>query len=100
MHACDCDGAAQEMVYYQTIDDDDEDLLAAILSASDAAPKYNPELLKGTLQQQACPIFTVPTHCLSTLLRSKPEWPHRHSHSTSDTSAQCGYPPLRTKFSM
>ena len=41
-------------MYYQTIDDDDEDLLAAILSASDAAPKYNPELLKGASDQQAC----------------------------------------------
>lgn len=46
-------GAVQEMVYYQTIDDDDEDLLAAILSASDAAPKYNPDLLKGASDQQA-----------------------------------------------
>ena len=44
--------AVQEMVYYQTIDDDDEDLLAAILAASDAAPKYNPELLKGASDQQ------------------------------------------------
>ena len=53
-----CDDAVQEMVYYQTIDDDDEDLLAAILAASDAAPKYNPELLKGTVtsagQAEAC----------------------------------------------
>lgn len=40
-------------MYYQTIDDDDEDLLAAILSASDAAPKYNPDLLKGASDQQA-----------------------------------------------
>ena len=40
-------------MYYQTKDDDDEDLLAAILSASDAAPKYNPDLLKGASDQQA-----------------------------------------------
>ena len=59
MHAYLCHGAAQEMVYYQTIDDDDEDILEAILSASDAAPKYNPELLKGTSHQQACSNFTV-----------------------------------------
>lgn len=42
------------MVFNAEIADDDEDLLAAILAASDAAPKYNPELLKGPTDQQVC----------------------------------------------
>ncbi len=61
-------GAVQEMVYYQTIDDDDEDLLAAILSASDAAPKYNPDLLKGASDQQVC-LEICPARRLSQSLR-------------------------------
>ena len=56
---------AQEMVYYQTIDDDDEDILAAILSASDAAPKYNPDLLKGASDQQARRSLLSSHSCLS-----------------------------------
>lgn len=42
------------MVFNGEIADDDEDLLAVILAASDAAPKYNPELLKGPANQQVC----------------------------------------------
>lgn len=42
-------------MYFEKIVDEDDDLLAAILAASDAAPKYNPELLKqeGSEQQVA-----------------------------------------------
>ena len=39
-------------MYFEKIRDDDEDMLAAILEASDAAPKHNPELLKGGEEQQ------------------------------------------------
>ena len=39
-------------MYFEKIRDDDEDMLAAILEASDAAPKYNPELLKGGAEEQ------------------------------------------------
>ena len=39
-------------MYFEKIRDDDEDMLAAILEAFDAAPKHNPELLKGGAEQQ------------------------------------------------
>ena len=39
-------------MYFEKIRDGNEDMLAAILEASDAASKYNPELLKGGTEEQ------------------------------------------------
>ena len=82
-------------MYYQTIDDDDEDILAAILSASDAAPKYNPDLLKGASDQQVCQrllryIENAVAYTVTLLLSGGPmTWPHHQHLLDFENHEQC-----------